>query len=646
MIQTMYRALSYATFIVCLCTGCALSSGSKKTASSDPKKAPPRSSKTEVASTPFWRRPFSSSTPKSSTASKSGPSSKSKSTIASRSKNARKDSEGETAQASKDKEKSATQERDSDSAGAKTDDKSLASSTLDGFDETTRALIQSELRDADPGTREEMLRELKGVPPEMVPRILNTWRLGAKYQNQAKKDKVTPVSGKKTAARDETTGEKGDAWESGAKKTPEAGLGSQNPWGANYSPNPNQNPQSQSPQGPGTAEAAANAARTNGSNNQDAMALAQQMAAAMGANTPGAGLTRQTPSSANGLNNPFAGGDPSSNLLRNAASPGGSNNPVQLGQPLAAVQAAAWAASQQQAPNGIAQQSFTQNSADAGQVSTIPTTLPPDSSTGSVPGILGPSSNQFQQTVAITPVMNPQTLDAVQKMISLKEAEVGQMTPGHSDAEKQKFIEAHVHLRMLYLMAGQQQRALQSIPGIEPADQEFWQQVVWGMTNYFDSASIPKSSDRASQTVAQFQIAGNRLREKANLELRNLSFCSKIDGFGDFERFPHDEFTSAQQLLIYAEVVNFRSEITSEGKFRTLLKSSYEILRPGGGEVLDHKKYDSIPDVCRNQRQDFYLNYETRLPPNLSPGPYILRLTVSDELAHKVTTQNINFTVR
>ena len=44
---------------------------------------------------------------------------------------------------------------------------------------------------------------------------------------------------------------------------------------------------------------------------------------------------------------------------------------------------------------------------------------------------------------------------------------------------------------MLYLMSGQQERALQAIPGLDPADQEFWQQTFWGLTNYFDSASIP-----------------------------------------------------------------------------------------------------------------------------------------------------------
>ena len=43
---------------------------------------------------------------------------------------------------------------------------------------------------------------------------------------------------------------------------------------------------------------------------------------------------------------------------------------------------------------------------------------------------------------------------------------------------------------------------MQAIPGIDPADQEFFQQTFWGLTNYFDSVSIPSSADRASQTVA------------------------------------------------------------------------------------------------------------------------------------------------
>ncbi|MBS0266545.1 MAG: hypothetical protein JSS02_31735, partial [Planctomycetes bacterium] len=116
----------------------------------------------------------------------------------------------------------------------------------------------------------------------------------------------------------------------------------------------------------------------------------------------------------------------------------------------------------------------------------------------------------------------------LEKLIPLAEADAAACQPGPSEAELQSYIKKHFDLRMLYLMAGQQERALQAIPGIDPVDQEFFQQTLWGLTNYFDASSIPAAADRATQTVAQLQSAVLRLQEKANLELRNVAFCHKI----------------------------------------------------------------------------------------------------------------------
>ena len=71
------------------------------------------------------------------------------------------------------------------------------------------------------------------------------------------------------------------------------------------------------------------------------------------------------------------------------------------------------------------------------------------------------------------------------RYISTVEAEAFELQPGETETEKQAYIEKHVHLRMLYLMAGKQERALQVIPGLDPADQEFWQQVFWGLDELF-----------------------------------------------------------------------------------------------------------------------------------------------------------------
>src|SRR5262245_12126486 len=124
------------------------------------------------------------------------------------------------------------------------------------------------------------------------------------------------------------------------------------------------------------------------------------------------------------------------------------------------------------------------------------------------------------------------------RYISMVESEAFELQPGETEADKLAYVEKQVHLRMLYLMSGQQERALQAIPGLDPADQEFWQQTFWGLANYFDVNSIPSSPERAAQTVTQMTNAVLRLQEKARLELRNVTFCHKISSFGNYEKYP------------------------------------------------------------------------------------------------------------
>ena len=237
--------------------------------------------------------------------------------------------------------------------------------------------------------------------------------------------------------------------------------------------------------------------------------------------------------------------------------------------------------------------------------------------------------------------------EQLQQLTATAESEVAKLTPGPSENERQVYIERHVYLRMLYLMAGQQERALQYIPGIDPADQEFWQQVFWGTANYFDRQGIQNAADRAAQTTAQFNAAVLRLKEKANLELRNLSFCHTISSFGNYERYPRDEFSPGQPVLLYAELANFHCELTADGRYRTLVRSSIEIYKPGAqGELIEKIEYRPTEDVCRNHRRDYFHSYQIDVPRKLALGPHVMKLTIEDQLSQKVATSSLNFTVK
>lgn len=232
------------------------------------------------------------------------------------------------------------------------------------------------------------------------------------------------------------------------------------------------------------------------------------------------------------------------------------------------------------------------------------------------------------------------------RLTSALEQELAQFRAGAATTEQQQeAIRRQVYLRLLYLMSQRQERALTAIPHIEPADQEYWQQMIWALSNYLDYEHLPQPKDRATQSIAQLNQAMRRLRDKADLELRNLAFCREITFYGNYERFPRDEFRRGDRVLLYVEVENFRSETTPDGQYRTLLSSTLEILG-SAGESRWKKVFTATEDLCHNQRRDYFHNYQLTIPDTLPLGPHVAKLTVVDELSGKLSSSSINFTVR
>ena len=255
------------------------------------------------------------------------------------------------------------------------------------------------------------------------------------------------------------------------------------------------------------------------------------------------------------------------------------------------------------------------------------------------------------ETMLLESMINPQNGEqdfrkSLDQFISIAERRVASLQPGDTEKQKQEFIAGHAYLRMLYLMANRQERALEAIPDVPPADQEFWQQMFWAMSNYFDTEGIPNASDRATHTISQLGEAMERLRQRANLELRNVLFCTKIDGFGTYDRFERSEFTPGQPVLIYAEVRNFLSSPTANGQYKTVLKSTIEIHRAGSqGGMISKQEFPPTEDLCRNRRTDYFHSYLLNMPKDLPVGPYVLKLVVEDQLNHKVASYMVNFSI-
>ncbi len=237
------------------------------------------------------------------------------------------------------------------------------------------------------------------------------------------------------------------------------------------------------------------------------------------------------------------------------------------------------------------------------------------------------------------------------RMIAALEASTS-APPGNlnqlSAQQRDLLVRKHLYLRFLYVMSGQGTRALATshIPHIDDKEREFWRQMFWAMHQYFDSDTLPNRTDRITQTLNQLRYAIQELQPRAHLELRNVNFCNSISNFGNFEGFPRNEFPAGEEVLIYAEVINFTSEISGE-RFHSRLQPTIEIFQAGNDQTpVKSMKYEATSDYCSNPRQGFFLNVVFTIPKGLPQGPHVLKLTVSDVLGNKLATYPLRFTVR
>ena len=233
----------------------------------------------------------------------------------------------------------------------------------------------------------------------------------------------------------------------------------------------------------------------------------------------------------------------------------------------------------------------------------------------------------------------------LEQLIARVERELATAKPEPAGNTQNEYLRKQAHLRLLYLMAQRQEEALTAIPGVETYEQEYWQQLIWAMSNSLDTVQFPEATERAAQTVPPLAAALRQMREQSALSIKNMTFCRKISYFGNYDRFPRNEFTPGHEVLLYTEIENFVSAPTVDGEYRTSLKSLIEIT-DSKGKIVWTKGFPSTEDFCRNPRRDYFHNYQFYIPEDLSTGAYVLKLTIVDELSRKRVSNSLNFVLK
>ncbi|HEY2826105.1 MAG TPA: hypothetical protein VGJ04_00775 [Pirellulales bacterium] len=198
-------------------------------------------------------------------------------------------------------------------------------------------------------------------------------------------------------------------------------------------------------------------------------------------------------------------------------------------------------------------------------------------------------------------------------------------------------------LRMLYLAAGRCEDALRPPVGPATADQEFWNEELFGLATVLDEHRLPDPQQRVAQAAEHLRNAANKLGPSPPLVVHNPAFCTEVLSYGMFKPFPKYEFKPGQEVVLYAEVENFASQSTDKG-FYTSLKSRYQIVDSRAVRVAE-QQYAVTEEWCKNPRRDYFVRYFMYMPGRIPSGNYTLQLTIEDTLGKQVAQSSIPFAI-
>jgi len=206
-------------------------------------------------------------------------------------------------------------------------------------------------------------------------------------------------------------------------------------------------------------------------------------------------------------------------------------------------------------------------------------------------------------------------------------------------------ISQEVTLRMLYVCQRRLKDAMLPIDKLSNRENDYFQHQMQALYEASNPDAMPVRSRHWSLVMNSQREATNHLAAVSNLEVKSVAFCTEVERYGLFTKFPKYHFQADQEVLLYCEIENVAATKLNKEGYESQLQGSYEILDSQGRKVAD-QLLPMEPEICQNHRRDYFIVYKIYIPQQIAPGNYQLRLTVEDMKAHKFGQNQLDFQVK
>lgn len=212
-------------------------------------------------------------------------------------------------------------------------------------------------------------------------------------------------------------------------------------------------------------------------------------------------------------------------------------------------------------------------------------------------------------------------------------------------AQNPRSVDEQLKLRLLYLSAGQAQRATAPFSSLDAPRNEVLAALMRTLTATAAAANNP--GQPATPALAATNDLQRLLSRQAPVAVAKMALVTSVNSFGDYVEVPSNRFPADRPVHVfcYIEVNNFHSQPSADGRSRTLLGARLEAFDAAGKRVWE-QSIAKIEDLARTPRRDFFLPLEIKMPTELPAGEYVLKVTIDDQLGGTSDQQRLTFTIK
>src|SRR5581483_7794608 len=145
-----------------------------------------------------------------------------------------------------------------------------------------------------------------------------------------------------------------------------------------------------------------------------------------------------------------------------------------------------------------------------------------------------------------------------------------------------------------------------------------------------------------SRKIRPLTDLADRLKQQAELSIPTLVLCTKVEGFGRYDPIDPPRFPAQKeaQAIVYCELENFSSRQNDARQWQTDVTQEAILYTEEGMQVWADKT-QTIQDISRHRRHDFFLRTLVKFPPTLTVGRYMLKVTIVDRQANRVAESSL-----